>query len=244
MKTKQYTVRLTVITIIAALAVPIINTVGVWSLYKILDSDIAYPLWSSSLVYYIYSALNMLCTYAIAFCVAYSIAAHVRRLPTVLTAVASAVLVYAATIAVDVAFYGASAVDASYIRYNAVLCLYELLRFGVVVLAAVLLSHRARGEHKIHRHVCTVSTLVVFAFVLISSAADTVSILHQAAQLYSDWGPQNISEWMTLIMPYITAVIYALLGYLLSRALLLIIEGRPSADVQVTDNSENEVNAQ
>ncbi len=244
MKTKKCAARLTLITLIAALAIPIINTVGVWSLYKILDSDIAYPLWSSSLTYYIYSALNMLCTYAVAFCVAYSMAAHIRRLPTVLTAVASAVLVYAATIAVDVAFYGTGTVNASYIRYNTVLCLYELLRLGAVMLAAVLLSHRARGKNEIQRSVCTVSTLVVFAFVLVSSAADTLSILHQAAQIYSEWGPQNISEWMTLIMPYITAVIYALIGYLLSRALLLVIEARPSAYPLVADKSEDEVNVQ
>ncbi|MBQ2765534.1 MAG: hypothetical protein IJF48_00920 [Clostridia bacterium] len=236
MKTKTCARRLTLITLITALAIPLINTVGVWSLYKIFDSDIAYPVWSSSLTYYIYSALNVLCTYAVALCVAYSTAARVRRLPTVLIAAASAVIVYTATVAVDVAFYGTGALDASYIRYNAVLCLYELLRLGAVMLTAALLSRRARGKKLFW--VCTASTLVVFAFTLVSSAADTVSILLQAAQVYSDWGPKNISEWMTLLMPYVTAVIYALAGYLVSRALLLIIERK----TLIAGNSENEVN--
>ena len=238
MKMKSSSRRLTLITLIAALAIPLINTVGVWSLYKIFDSNIAYPVWSSSLTYYIYSALNVLCTYAVALCVAYSTATRVRRLPIVLTAAASVVIVYAATVSVDVAFYGTGALTASYIRYNTVLCLYELLRLGAVMLTAALLSRKVCGKTLLW--VCTASTLVVFAFTLISSAADTISILHQAAQVYPNWGPQNISEWMTLLMPYVTAAIYALAGYLVSRALLLIIEGKAAT----ADNSENEVNIQ
>lgn len=211
MKEKRSLNILVLITFIAALALPLINTVGVGSLYTICSSDIAVPQTVSMLLNLLYTAINVLASYAVAACVGYSIAEKRSRLAVILIAALSLLPVYFAVACVDSSFYGNSFVSLPYIMFNLFNCGVELLRLGIVILAAFIFCKNVR-------RVCAVCPTVMFLWVTAFNVYETASLIINIG------APENIADVLELAKPHITAIIYYIFGLLLTRLLVWIFE--------------------
>lgn len=196
---------------IAALILPLVNAVGVGPLYTVLGSDITTPEAAVIILNLIYNSLNIFTAYAVAACVGYAIAAKKSRLAVILIAALSLLPVYFAVACVDSSFYGNSFVSLPYIMFNLFNCGVELLRLGIVILAAFIFCKNVR-------RVCIVCPLVIFLWTTAFNAYETVSLIINIG------APENISDVLELAAPHVEATIYYIFGLLLTRLLVWIFE--------------------
>lgn len=211
MKEKRPLNTLLLITCIVALILPLVNTVGVGPIYTVLVSDITTPEAALIALNLIYNTLNVLAAYATFACVGYAIAKRKSRLAVILIAALSLLPVYFAVSCVDSSFYTNSFVSLPYVMLNLFNCGVELLRLGLLVLAAFIFCKSAR-------RVCIVCPLVMLLWVTVFNTAETVSLIINIG------APENISDVIELARPHITAIIYYILGLLLTRLLVWIFE--------------------
>lgn len=218
---KRVFTRLTLLTLASAFIIPMINTVVVWSFYISAFSDIAYADWVSYILHELYSALDILVVYAMAFCLAYAFTKKGERLKISLIVALSLVVVCAAAIFVDVYYYGKEILTPKFIGYNALRVALDALRLTVAAFVTFLLVKRGR-PHMISK----VSTGVILLSEFIMNGIETVTIFRETAKEYKNWAPQNSSEWLTIATPYINMMIYFILGYLICRGLLCLLDGK------------------
>ena len=125
---KKFLTRLTLITLISALIVPIINTAAIWPLYIVTSSDtITYPSLLGNILHYVYVLLNDLLPYAVIFCLSYSFFERCERVKTSLIAIISPLVVNTTTVLVDIAFNNDISVP-ELVEINAQTYLFELVR--------------------------------------------------------------------------------------------------------------------
>ncbi len=215
---KRIFTRLTVLTLVSAFIVPMINTVVVWPFYISALSDIAYADWVSELLHELYSALDILIVYAMAFCLAWAFRRKGERLKISLIVALSLVVVCAAAIFVDVYYYGKEILTPKFVGYNALRVALDALRLAVTALVTFLLVKRGRS------HMLCTGVILLSEFIM--NVVETVSIFRETAKEYENWAPQNSSEWLTIATPYINMVIYFILGYFLCRGLLRLLDGK------------------
>ncbi len=222
---KRFLTRLTLITLISALIVPMINTVVIWPFYTVTSSDvITYPSWMGETLHLIYSLISSLTPYAAAFCLAYSYRLHKERTKTALTVSVSLIAVTLATVLVDVSFYTARILTGKFILFNVLSLLLDALILTAAAFFAVILVRRRTPESLLK--LCTVSSAVILLSEFIPEIYKTVMIFYETSLYDKNWAPQNISEWSTIIMPYISIIICYILGYLISRMILLLLTER------------------
>ena len=125
---KKFFTRLTLITLISAFIVPIINTAAIWPLYIVTASDtITYPQIISDVLHYIYVFLNDLMPCAVIFCLAYSFFERHERLKISFISIISLLVVNTATVLVDIGFNNDISVP-ELVSLNAQTYLFELVR--------------------------------------------------------------------------------------------------------------------
>ena len=220
---KRFFTRLTFIALISAFIVPMINTLAIWPLYTVMSSDtITYPTWCSEVMHLIYTVIDSLTPYAAAFCLAYSFKLKKERLKTSLTVGVSLIAVSFAALLVDVLFYTARILTGKLILFSTVSTLLDALILAAAACFAVLLIRRPEPESLFG--LCSVSSVVILLSGLLPEIYKTVMIFYETSLYDKNWAPQNISEWSTIIMPYINIIICFILGYLICRAILSLLE--------------------
>ena len=221
---KRIFTRLTILTLIAAFVIPMLNTVVVWPLYITVNSDIAYADWVSDVMYTVYSALDILLIYAMAVCLAYAFVKKGERLKISLIVALSLIVVCAVAVWVDVYYNGSQILTSKFIGYNAIRVSLDAMRLLCAALVSVWFAVWRGGENSCA--VCRISTGVILLSEFIMNLIETLSIFRETAKEYENWAPQNIAESLTIITPYIYMMIYFILGYFLCRGLLFALEGK------------------
>lgn len=218
MKKKNHS-RIVFITFFAALILPLINVILLGSLSVITGSDIVYPEMLSQALQYLKELINVMCVFAASGCLAFSQILD-RRIKTVRTICLVSVPVnYLAAAMVDMGFYGDSAFSTVYLLPMLINCIFELARYLVVILVASRVGRAAQKSKRAMTlelfslegtmsRTAVFTTLTVFITLIVTSLTDTISLL-------AEYGaPLNSSELTYLIVPYPTAIVYSVIGYL------------------------------
>ncbi|MBQ8250239.1 MAG: hypothetical protein IJY93_10245 [Clostridia bacterium] len=219
---KRIFTRLTLIALVSAFFVPMLNTVAVWPFYIDVSSDIAYADWVGELLHVLYGVLDILVVYAMAFCLAYAFRKSGERVKITLIVILSLIAVCVAAVRVDVHYNGAEILTSKFIGYNVLRVVLDAARLAVAAIVTVLFVKRHKGCES--RMICRISTGVILLSEFIVNGIETVSIFSETAKEYENWTPQNSSEWLTILTPYINMTIYFILGYFLCRGLLSLLE--------------------
>lgn len=218
MKKKNHS-RIVFITFFAALILPLVNVILLGSLSVITGSDIVYPEMLSQALQYLKELINVMCVFAASGCLAFSQILD-RRIKTVRTICLVSVPVnYLAAAMVDMGFYGDSAFSTVYLLPMLINCIFELARYLVVILVASRVGRAAQKSKRAMTlelfslegtmsRAAVFTTLTVFITLIVTSLTDTISLL-------AEYGaPLNSSELTYLIVPYPTAIVYSVIGYL------------------------------
>lgn len=218
MKKKNHS-RIVFITFFAALILPLVNVILLGSLSVITGSDIVYPEMLSQALQYLKELINVMCVFAASGCLAFSQILD-RRIKTVRTICLVSVPVnYLAAAMVDMGFYGDSAFSTVYLLPMLINCIFELARYLVVILVASRVGRAAQKSKRAMTlelfslegtmsRTAVFTTLTVFITLIVTSLTDTISLL-------AEYGaPLNSSELTYLIVPYPTAIVYSVIGYL------------------------------
>lgn len=226
MKTEKALPRILAVTLICALAVPLVNTAVVRSLGIYFAADpLTYGYTLTDALGYIYNFINIISTFAVSGCIAYSAVTKRNCLAVMITAVISLAAVYAAGIVGEVVI-DSHVIAAADIVENLLNFVIETVRYGVVLAAALLTGRRAakKGE-PLRLEVLSfngalsrssiVTALCVAVMVILSMGIETFMLV------YNYGAPTDFSEIMELVMPYITVLIYSILGYFACYAVML-----------------------
>lgn len=211
---------LTVITFVIAVLIPLANTFLLGPIRIAVGSDIAYPEIMTQLLSYIIEIISVACVFAYAACIACAFVHGIAKKAVTLICVLSIPFIYIASAAVDYLFYGGSAIGTSYFIYSLISCLFELLRLAAVSVVCFLVKRagdkKGRDDTlelfslngKMSR-AAVFTSATVFVSLLITKMTDTVMLLVEYG------APINKSETVYLIAPYVTVLVYSVLGYLL-----------------------------
>ena len=213
--------RLLITALVAAIVIPILNTAVLGSITTVLASDVMIPAAASSVLGFVSELITLAAAFAAAACLSFAGVTGILRRWIILIAALSVPAAYITAAIVDIAFYGTTVLSAAYLAYSAVSILFELLRYAMVLVSALLISRAAERrsmpmtlELLSVRGALSLSALSAAAVtgisMLLSNITETVSLLVQYG------APANSSETLTLVSPYITTVIFAILGYFLS----------------------------
>lgn len=238
MKNNRLISPLTVCTLLFAIAVPLVSTTVLGGLYINLSSDITIPPLLPEIINYVSMLIDVAAVYALMACLSFAVIADKNRRLVVLLALISPPVVYAVTMLVDLAFWSRSILSVSYILSNATNCIYELIRSAVVLFVCARIAKKQHPEGlellakrgNLSRGLIAV-TAVMAAFMLAANAAETVTLLMTVG------APINVSETVYLVMPYITTMIYTILGYLFMYALLRGFSGNSLQPECAVDDS-------
>ena len=212
--------RLLIAAVLSAAVIPLLNTTVLGSIYIYVISDITYPELLSEVIGYASELLATACVFAFAACIACSAVRERNQKIVPLIGFISVPVLYIAVAIVDYSFYAGSAVNASYVIFNLLNCIFELARLAVVTLICLLAAKRARRKNRIDSlelfsaegalsRAVIFSALAVFVSLIITDLTETVPLLAQYG------APVNTNELIYLILPYPTSIVYSLLGYLL-----------------------------
>ncbi len=218
MKTEKLLSRLLSVTLAAALAIPLINTVLIRSLGIYFAADpLTYGYTVTDVLGYIYNFINIIATFAVSGSIGYSVVTKKQRGAVILAAAVSLVIVYGAGIICEIIVDG-RVLGAAYIVENVSNLAVELIRYGIVMLVAWLTErHAAKKEVSFELEVLSfrgalsrsaVFTALCVAFMIFTSLGIDTFML-----VYNYGTPTDFSEIMELVMPYVTALIYSILGY-------------------------------
>ena len=117
------------------------------------------------------------------------------------------------------AFYGMRAFSIVYVIPMLVNCIFECLRYLAVMIIAKRIGDNARKTGRgfalevfsaegATSRAAVFTSLTVFVTLIVTSLTDTIALL-------AEYGaPLNSSEATYLVLPYLTAVVYTLIGYL------------------------------
>ncbi len=230
MKANHMDKRLLAVILIGGVLLPLVCTAVLGPLRTYFSSDVMMSAEIPLTIGFLYDMLNIAAIYASHACIAYALTKRAAVLPTLLIIGGMVPLIYIVSAIVDVSFFGAAVIDPAYILYCVISCLTELVRlFLAAGLCALILRYDAKRGSE-----CTVEllslhgtlsktgvavTLVAAGFMLISNITETIA-------LFAEFGaPINTSETISLISPYITTVIYAILGYFLVYSILHMLQG-------------------
>lgn len=222
--------RLFVILLVTAIILPLINTFVLGAALTITSSDIVYPEIVPQLIGYASEILSVACLFASGAAAAVALSYPRCGAACYIIYLVSPPLIYLAMITLDRIFYGSSVLTDQYISYCVTSCLYELLR-SVILLAIVRLI-RCRADKKRRDYplelfsakgrlsrAIVFSSLVLFLSLVLSSLTETISLLVDVG------APINTTELIYLVLPYPTALVYSLLGYLLMYLVARLIVG-------------------
>ncbi|MBQ8508941.1 MAG: hypothetical protein IJ493_03445 [Clostridia bacterium] len=204
-------------TLTAAIFLPLLNTLLLGSMSIYIGSDITYPEIAANLLGLLSELLGVSAVFAGLACVFYAWGKPALRRQVTLIAVLGIPLTYLAAAVVDAGFYGSNAVNTSYVLYSLPNCLFELVRLAVVILIARKIAKNGERSRELelfsaagtYSRVLMFGTLAVFVSMLLANFIETVTLLIQYG------APLNMSELLTLILPYVTSLVYSVLGYLL-----------------------------
>ena len=213
--------RLLIAALIAAIAVPILNTAVIGSVTTVLASDVMIPPILSAVLSFVSEFITLASAFAAAACLSFACTAGILRRWIILITALSAPIAYITAVIVDISFYGTTVMKPAYITFSIVSCFFELLRYALVLVIALLIARAAekRGMAGTLELLSVTGTLSLSALsaagvtgisMLLSNISETVSLLTRYG------APANTSETLTLISPYITTVIFTILGYFLS----------------------------
>ena len=213
--------RLLIAALIAAIAVPILNTAVIGSITTVLASDVMIPPILSAVLSFVSEFITLASAFATAACLSFACTAGILRRWIILITALSAPAAYITAVIVDISFYGTTVMKPAYITFSIVSCFFELLRYALVLVLALLIARAAekRGMAGTLELLSVTGTLSLSALsaagvtgisMLLSNISETVSLLTRYG------APANTSETLTLISPYITTVIFTILGYFLS----------------------------
>ena len=210
--------------LIMSLILPVLSTLLIGGATIVTSSDIAYPEWVSEVLSFASSLVGRFCVFASCACAAAEILLG-KGFFARIAAILSPPLSYLASVIVDAGFYGFNALGSQYLLFTLTGALYEIARNAVVILLLVFSVKRSRRIGRTDEleyfslkntpsRAAAISSAVIFVSLLIPCIIETCTLL-------SEYGaPQNTSETITLILPYPSAVVYSLLGYLLSCVII------------------------
>ena len=213
--------RLLIAALIAAIAVPILNTAVIGSVTTVLASDVMIPPILSAVLSFASEFITLASAFAAAACLSFACTAGILRRWIILITALSAPAAYITAVIVDISFYGTTVMKPAYITFSIVSCFFELLRYALVLVIALLIARAAekRGMAGTLELLSVTGTRSLSALsaagvtgssMLLANISETVSLLTRYG------APANTSETLTLISPYITTVIFTILGYFLS----------------------------
>ncbi|MBQ8551839.1 MAG: hypothetical protein IJ428_03390 [Clostridia bacterium] len=229
MKTVRAFSRLLAVTLVTALAIPLANTVVIRSLGIYFAADpLTYGYTVTDALGYIYNFINIISTFSVSACLAYSVVTRKARLAVILTAALSLAVVYASGIICEIAV-DSRVLAASDIIENVSNLAVELIRYGAVMLVAWFTERHAAKKGITHELEllsfhgtlslsAIFTTLCVSLMILASLGVETVMLV------LTYGAPESFSEIMELVMPYITMLIYSILGYFACFAAMRVIE--------------------
>lgn len=226
--------RLLLTLLVTALILPIINTFVLGAALTITSSDIAYPEIAPQIIGYASEILSVACLFASGAAAAVAMSYRSCGAVYYIIYLVSPPLIYLAMITLDRIFYGSSVLTDQYISYCITSCLYELLRSVILLAVARLIRRRADKRQRDYSlelfsvkgllsRAIVFSSLVLFLSLILSSLTETISLLVEVG------APINTTELIYLVLPYPTALVYSLLGYLLMYlAARLIVGAQPA----------------
>lgn len=210
--------RLTLAAVICAVLLPLLNASLLGSFMVITETDVAYPERVSQVIQYAKELISVLCVFASAGCLAYASALERSKRAVFTICAVSVPIIYLTSALVDMGFYGDSAFSAIYLIPMVINCCFEIIRYAIVMLIASRLGRRARTKGQrpalelfsldgMLSKAAVYSVLTVFITLIVTSLTDTISLL-------AEYGaPVNSSELTYLILPYITSIVYSVIGY-------------------------------
>lgn len=207
-------------TLLFAVLLPLLNIILLGSLSTVLSADVAFPAVISEGVSYIQQLIGVGCVFAAAACIA---AAELKRRSERAVAaicLVSPAILYLASAAVDIAFWGSELFAQIPLAPLFVNCLFETARFAVIIaVCRAVRKSSAKSERADSieffsmeggmSRAAVFSSLAIFVTLIVTALTDTLSLLAEFG------APQNAGEVVYLALPYLTASIYAFLGYLL-----------------------------
>ncbi|MBE6610875.1 MAG: hypothetical protein E7632_00165 [Ruminococcaceae bacterium] len=237
MKSDRLHTRLFVMSLITMYALPLLNIAVISPLSATFYSNIIYPAVLGDIFSYLYTALGIVSVFAGASCLVYAVTAGRDRLLTALLCGVSIPVQYGVIALVDAWIYGKAQLTAAYAVYSVSSALFELLRFGIILLVCTAAAVRAKKKNlpmslELLSFDGALSrgnfwgAAVITAFMLFSNISETLSLLLGIG------APVNMSETLTLISPYIITAISAILGYFLMHLLMRMLHGK---EISVTE---------
>ncbi len=225
---KKLNMRVVVATLIASILIPIFNIVVLGSIRIESASNVIFPLIVSEIVKYATWIIDIACLFAAYACVGYAYAERRSRLTASLIVVASIPIAYLASGILDAVYFGKNAISASYIAYSLNSGVFELIRFGCLLLVQALVAKQKATESNKSRlellsvngrlsKMCVAGTVVTALFMFLSTAFETATLLLEYG------APVNFTETVSLISPYITTTIFVILGYFLTYAVMKLL---------------------
>lgn len=203
---------------LCALIIPLLNAALLGSLMVITETDVAYPERIAQIIQYAKELISVISVFASAGCLAYAASLGTAKRSVFTICLISVPLIYLTSALVDLGFYGDAAFSSVYLIPMVVNCCFEIIRYVVVMLPASGIGKRARRDKKSFTlelfsfegamsRTAVTATLTVFATLIVSSLTETISLLVEYG------APLNSSELTYLIVPYLAAVIYSVIGY-------------------------------
>lgn len=211
--------RIFIALILTALVIPLLNAILLGSLVVITETDVAYPERLSQIISYAKEIINVVSVFATAGALAYAFVVRKSMKAAAWICFLSVPMVYIASGLCDMAFYGTRAFSLVYLIPMLINCVFECLRYLIVILVARRIGNNARSSGRSFTldffstdgalsRAAVWSAVIVFITLIFTSLTDTVALL-------AEYGaPLNSSEATYLILPYLTAIVYSAIGYL------------------------------
>ncbi|MCI8388057.1 MAG: hypothetical protein HFE63_06270 [Clostridiales bacterium] len=228
MKKNKQNYRLTAAALIAALIIPLINTILLGAVNISVSTNVIYPEIVSDIIEYAMEIIGVICVFATASCICTAVIKNESKTPVAAIAISSVPILYIAAMIVDLAFYSNSALGSAYILTNGVNCTFELVRILLLLLVCSIVRRSAQKKQRENSlelfslkgslsRAIIFSSITIFITLIVADAVETLTLLIEFG------GPQNTNELVYLILPYITAIVYSLLGYLLMYLTMKLI---------------------
>lgn len=211
--------RLIISLLLTAMLIPLVNAILLGSLVIITETDVAYPERVSQIISYAKEIINVVSVFATGGMLAYAFALRKSMKAAAWICFLSVPMVYLTSGLCDMAFYGTRAFSFVYVIPMLINCLFECLRYLIVILVARRIGNSARSSGRSFTldffstdgalsRAAVWSAVIVFITLIFTSLTDTVALL-------AEYGaPLNSSEATYLILPYLTAIVYSAIGYL------------------------------
>lgn len=204
--------------ILTAIVIPVLNVAVLGSLAVMTENDVAYPDRVPQVISYAKEIIGVVSVFASAGLLAFAFALRKSAKTAAWICFLSVPFTYLSAGLCDMAFYGTRAFSLVYVLPMVVNCVFECLRYFIVIIIARRIGSGARKSGRSFglevfstdgalSRAAVFTTITVFITLIITSLTDTVALL-------AEYGaPVNSGEATYLILPYITAVVYSMIGY-------------------------------